>query len=39
MSATRTARKIIKAILSREQMDGDGARGNCFNFFVFCLTA
>ncbi|KAI9278289.1 RmlC-like cupin domain-containing protein [Phascolomyces articulosus] len=26
MSAIRTARKIIKSILSREQMDGDGAR-------------
>lgn len=25
--ASRIARKIVKSVLSREQMDGDGARG------------
>ena len=28
--ASRIARKIVKSVLSREQMDGDGARGMLF---------
>lgn len=32
--ASRIARKITKAVLSREQMDGDGARGKNNNIIL-----
>lgn len=35
--AARIARKIAKSVLSREQMDGDGARGKTVINLIFVV--